>query len=76
MKKKKKKVKLSSWRNVCVLKDLTQIQIFQHQAKNGLAGLKFFLSSESTSDEKLRILINFVSPTVYEYISNLLTFEN
>ena len=36
----------------------------------------FFLSSESTSDEKLRILINFVSPTIYEYISDSLTFEN
>ena len=36
----------------------------------------FFLSSESTSDEKLRILINFVSPIVYEYISDSLTFEN
>ena len=36
----------------------------------------FFLSSESTSDEKLRILINFVSQTVHEYISDSLTFEN
>ena len=36
----------------------------------------FLLSSESTSDEKLRILINFLLPTVYEYISDLLTFEN
>ena len=36
----------------------------------------FFLSSEYTSDEKLRILINLVSPTVYEYISDSLTFEN
>ena len=36
----------------------------------------FFLSLEFSSDEKLRILTNFVSPTVYEYISDSLTFEN
>ena len=36
----------------------------------------FFLSSESTSNEKLKILINFISPTVYEYISDSLSFEN
>ena len=35
-----------------------------------------FLSSDSTSDKKLMILIYFVSPTVYEYISNSLALEN
>jgi hypothetical protein len=36
----------------------------------------FYLSSVSTSDEKLRLLINFISPTVYEYISDSPTYDN